>query len=90
MLVGLGTEVDAQTQKGGTALHAAATRRHVEAVKVLLELGADADARNSEGRTPAMHTTNTLIQQLLANHQPKPRPAVPRYHARTPAPLQAM
>ena len=49
-----------------TALHWAVTYKHNAAVvKLLLEAGADAEARDEEGLTPRDITTNKSILRLL-------------------------
>jgi ankyrin repeat protein len=42
----------ASATSGNTALHEASQREHIELVRELLALGADANARNSQGATP--------------------------------------
>ena len=54
-VVGLGEDVRAQTQEGGTALHFAAQYGYGEAVKALVALGADVHAQTQEGAT-ALHS----------------------------------
>lgn len=44
--------IDQQNEVGGTALHAAVTANQIEAVALLLELGADRTIRNEAGETP--------------------------------------
>ena len=55
-------------QKGQTPVHYACTQEHLEAVEVLIGLGANVDAQDSEGNTPlhvATRTRHTAIAQLL-------------------------
>jgi ankyrin repeat protein len=49
-----GAKVNEDAGLLGTALHAAAQFGHAEAVRVLLELGADRTARNTQGKTAAV------------------------------------
>nr|KAG5691673.1 hypothetical protein BaRGS_014128 [Batillaria attramentaria] len=51
-LVQNGADVNAQTSNGDTACHLAAYRGHLEAVKLLVEVGADLDLTNNKFRTP--------------------------------------
>lgn len=56
------------SQKGQTPVHYACTQEHLEAVEVLIGLGANVDAQDSEGNTPlhvATRTRHTAIAQLL-------------------------
>ena len=53
LLVGAGAAVDARNEFEQTALHLAAMFLKDEAAETLLALGADAAARDHEGRTPA-------------------------------------
>lgn len=53
-LLGLGANVDARTQNGGTALHFAA-EFSPRAVQFLCDNGADIEALDAEGRTPLQH-----------------------------------
>jgi ankyrin repeat protein len=43
---------EAKNVKGATALHWAADNGHVEAIKVLVAMGAQVDAPNTRGDTP--------------------------------------
>ncbi len=56
--------VDSRT--GGTALHMAASRDHVECVRVLLALGADKNARNKRNLTPGQVARITKSAGALA------------------------
>lgn len=51
-LVEAGAEVDARSEHGGTALHAAALGGHSEIAQLLLARGADVNAENHQGMTP--------------------------------------
>ena len=79
-MVELGADVRARAHLDGrTALHEAADLGQVEATKLLLELGADAHARDFKGNTAAMLATDLLTQQLLKNNNtPNQRTVVPR------------
>ena len=58
--------LSARISKGNkTALHLAAAKNHVEAVKVLLELGADASAQTNNRKTARDLTSNPNIHRLL-------------------------
>ena len=51
-LIKLGIDVNAQDKEGWTALHFAAQRQSVPAVKALLIAGADIEIKDSHGNTP--------------------------------------
>lgn len=51
-LLNAGADVDARDSAGGTALHAATVRRHVDCCRVLLEAGADCNAVDQGNNTP--------------------------------------
>ncbi|MEQ8913070.1 MAG: ankyrin repeat domain-containing protein [Pseudomonadales bacterium] len=51
-LVGLGVPLEARNDVSLTALHVAAGKGDAANVRVLLELGADASAKDADGRTP--------------------------------------
>ncbi len=50
---------------GSTPLHFAAVRNRVEALKVLLDSGADPMVTNNDGRKPSDLTTDDLIRKML-------------------------
>ncbi|CAD1477800.1 unnamed protein product, partial [Heterotrigona itama] len=61
-------ELNATDKKGQTPVHYACTQEHLEAVEVLIGLGANVDAQDSEGNTSlhvATRTRHTAIAQLL-------------------------
>ncbi|KAK9308975.1 hypothetical protein QLX08_001178 [Tetragonisca angustula] len=61
-------ELNARDKKGQTPVHYACTQEHLEAVEVLIGLGANVDAQDSEANTPlhvATRTRHTAIAQLL-------------------------
>jgi ankyrin repeat protein len=71
LLVARGASVDARGTGWmvGTPLHSAASGSHVEAAGVLLDAGADADARQADGWTPlhaaAANGDAALVRRLL-------------------------
>ncbi|XP_076179940.1 uncharacterized protein LOC143153061 isoform X6 [Ptiloglossa arizonensis] len=61
-------ELNAMDKKGQTPIHCACTEEHLEAVEILIGLGANVDAQDNEGNTPlhvATRTRHTAIAQLL-------------------------
>jgi ankyrin repeat protein len=69
-LLALGAPPSPRQQRGFTPLHEAALRGHAELVALLLEHGAERDARNDEGRTPlelAREHAHHLASRLLAD-----------------------
>ncbi|CAK9827321.1 Ankyrin repeat and death domain-containing protein 1A [Anthophora retusa] len=61
-------ELNATDKKGQTPIHCACAEEHLEAVEVLIGLGANVDAQDNEGNTPlhvATRTRHTAIAQLL-------------------------
>ncbi|XP_014611333.1 PREDICTED: ankyrin repeat and death domain-containing protein 1A-like [Polistes canadensis] len=55
------TELNATDQKGQAPIHCACTEEHLEAVKVLIELGANINAQDNEGNTP-LHVATRMRQ----------------------------
>ncbi|OAD61080.1 Ankyrin repeat and death domain-containing protein 1A [Eufriesea mexicana] len=61
-------EINATDKKGQTPIHSACEREHLEAVEVLIGLGANVDAQDNEGNTLlhiATRTRHTAIAELL-------------------------
>lgn len=59
-------QVKAQTgETGDTAMHIACRNRNVEIVKLLVEHGANANARNAHGRTPLHEVAEVGDEALL-------------------------
>ncbi|GLE08891.1 hypothetical protein PINS_up020359 [Pythium insidiosum] len=54
-LLEFGADIEWRGPLGWRALHVAATRRHVEFVRLLLMHSADANARDDSGETPLLH-----------------------------------
>lgn len=50
-----------------TLLHSAVRNKQIEMAKVLLEFGADVNAKNSYGHTPIFHVHNKEMLTLLLN-----------------------
>lgn len=75
--LGHGGAVEARNARGHTLLMAAAIYQWPRVVKLLLEHGADANARDHEGRTPlhhaAVHSIDSVKLLLVAGADPKAR-----------------
>lgn len=65
LLISKSAKVNIQNKLGFTALHYAAEKNDVEAVKLLLANGADKNLKTNDGKTPAELTTNKTIKKLL-------------------------
>ncbi|MEM9864318.1 MAG: ankyrin repeat domain-containing protein [Myxococcota bacterium] len=73
ILVEGGVHVDTPTVHGGTALHVAvASRRSRDSAAALLELGADPNAKNTEGRT-VWECAQVEFRKTLEKHGAYPR-----------------
>ncbi|XP_015176425.1 PREDICTED: ankyrin repeat and death domain-containing protein 1A-like isoform X2 [Polistes dominula] len=55
------TELNATDQKGQTPMHCACTEENLEAVKALIELGANVNAQDNDGNTP-LHVATRMRQ----------------------------
>lgn len=60
-----GANMEATTNNGETPLHRACQALRVDSVKLLLQFGADEDARDGDGRTPA-----AVASKLLQTQEP--------------------
>ena len=67
ILIKAGSDIEARTSSGYTALMAAANidPPNIEAVKVLLNAGADVMAKDSKGNTALDHARNDSVKELL-------------------------
>ena len=61
-------DVNFQTRRGNTSLHAAVEGRSLSVVKLLLLNGADPTIRNNQGSTPADLSKDDEIRSLLNDH----------------------
>jgi ankyrin repeat protein len=68
LLIKAGADVNASTIYGDTILHQAAGSGFYEAVKILLENGADSKAVNKAGKTPYDIARNDAVKELLEQH----------------------
>ena len=57
--------VDCIGAHDGTGLHFAACKGYVDCCRVLLDAGAEIDARDSAGRTPLMYASDNGVMELL-------------------------
>ena len=65
LLIASDAPVDARQPGGWTALHQAAANADLESIKALRAAGADRDAVNEDGRTPADLTTDAAVLAAL-------------------------
>jgi len=65
LLLAGGIDVNAATDYKQTLLHVAASRNMTELVKILVKKGADINAKNDDGETPAMLADDEEIKKLL-------------------------
>lgn len=69
------SQVNAQDERGSTALHMASANGHIEAMKLLLSAGASVDVCNSEGNS-ALHWAcangRADAVRLLMDHKAEP------------------
>jgi len=63
-------DINAQSNGGNTALHAAACMGFYDATKLLLEKGADRTITNKEGKTAAQAAKTDNIKALIENWAP--------------------
>jgi len=71
LCVELGLDVNAINSMGLTAMHGAANRGSDEIIKYLASLGASADVKDKEGRTPLTWAEGVF----LATHPARPKPS---------------
>ena len=60
--------MNAKDNNGETPLHAAALNGHKEIAELLIEKGADLNAKNVVGMTPLHYATTKEIADLLRKH----------------------
>ena len=74
VLLDHGANRNARDNRGNTVLHLAASEGHLDAARMILELGVDVDPKNNEGLTPflrasqGMREGHRVIMQLLLRH----------------------
>jgi uncharacterized protein len=75
LLINAGADVNAaETRYGMTPLARAARNGHLEVIKVLLDSGADRDARIKDGRSAmqlAQHYGHVEAENLLTSYRPR-------------------
>jgi ankyrin repeat protein len=68
MLLERGAVVDTRDKRGLTSLHRAVEKGKIQVVRLLLEHGADVNARGESGRTPSQYTRQQDILELLSEY----------------------
>lgn len=64
-LVGGGALIDYRARCGSTALHKAAEKNNLEAVRTLLDLGASANVKDTKGLTPLWNAISAKASPML-------------------------
>jgi SH3/ankyrin repeat-containing protein len=64
-LVGGGALIDYRTRCGSTALHRAAEKNNIEAVRTLLDLGASPNYRDAKNLTPLWNAVSSRASPML-------------------------
>lgn len=64
-LVGGGALIDYRSRDGSTALHRAAEKNNIEAVRTLLDLGASPNVRDTKGLTPLWVAVSSKASPML-------------------------
>ncbi len=72
--------VQEMQEQSNFPLHTAAKNREIERVMMLIDQGADVNARDSQGRTPLMMTRSEVVAQLLTEHGADMNAKDPRGH----------
>jgi ankyrin repeat protein len=65
LAITLGADVKAANQAGDTALHGAAAKGYANIVELLVDSGADPNAKNRKGQTPAMLARGPNSRRLV-------------------------
>ena len=84
LLLSHGANVNHKTSYGSTALHSAASWRHVAACKILLEYGADPTLYDGYGYTPYQCADNPSIKSLFSRPYSFLPSWRPKFHPRYP------
>lgn len=70
-LLANGYKIDRQNKTGQTALHHLANRNNLEAIKLLIERGANPNIKDNKGRTPLQLANKQELRDYLISHGAK-------------------